>query len=263
MPANYEQFKDEYNALLNTSWKLESSYTYYSTKVQDNINSGRSEWQTLLPLVVSFSDQCVSLYKDESIRSLALYISSVTGPGEWEFNSEGQLVLMSSYHYGNPGHLTIGQIAGLTNFLPNNSIIDELTSTKLVLGSYINGELSCRNTFSRVYGYIPDNSGNNSGNNSDPAVEKPEIGLEDYSTTTSSITLKYRIYNQDVAKVTSAKGYYGTSSPSKSVTATVAGSLITIRINSLQKGTNYYVKCSATGKSGTTMSEITKLSTLY
>lgn len=93
--------------------------------------------------------------------------------------------------------------------------------------------------------------------------EKPEIGIEDYTCYATSITVKYRIYNQDKAKVTSAKGYYGTSSASKSVSASVAGSLITIRFSGLNKGTTYYVKCSATGKGGTTTSETTKLITNY
>ena len=101
------------------------------------------------------------------------------------------------------------------------------------------------------------------GGGSTSTPEKPEIGLEDYTCYTTSITVKYRIYNQDKAKVTSAKGYYGTSSASKSVSASVSGSLITIRITGLKKGTTYYVKCSATGKGGTTTSETTKLITDY
>lgn len=105
-------------------------------------------------------------------------------------------------------------------------------------------------------------SGNESGGSS-TSYEKPDIALEDYTCYTTSITLKYRIYNQDKAKVTSAKGYYGTTSASKSVTASVAGSLITVRITGLKKGTTYYVKCSATGKGGTTTSESTKLITNF
>lgn len=105
-------------------------------------------------------------------------------------------------------------------------------------------------------------SGNANGNGS-TSYEKPEIELVDYTCYTTSIIAKYRIYNQDKAKVTSAKGYYGTSSASRSVAATIAGSLITIRITGLKKGTTYYVKCSATGKGGTTTSESTKLITNY
>lgn len=104
-------------------------------------------------------------------------------------------------------------------------------------------------------------TGSGTGSSSSTSYEKPEIGLELYTCYTTSITVKYRIYNQDKAKVTSAKGYYGTSSASQSVSASVAGSLITVRITGLKKGTTYYVKCSATGKGGTTTSETTKLIT--
>lgn len=115
-----------------------------------------------------------------------------------------------------------------------------------------------------------DTGGSNSGNTggggtggSSTTYEKPEIGLEDYTCYTTAITVRYRIYNQDKAKVTSAKGYYGTTSASKSVSASVAGSLITIRITGLKKGTTYYVKCSATGKAGAATSETTKFITDY
>ena len=74
----------------------------------------------------------------------------------------------------------------------------------------------------------------------------------------------YRIYNKDEAKVTSAKVYYGTSSnPTKSVSATIAGVLITANISGLKKGTTYYVKCVATGKGGTTTTETIKVMTTY
>lgn len=128
-----------------------------------------------------------------------------------------------------------------------------------------------------TFGQMPNSGNTGSGNSGDSGssgssgtgggssttYEKPEIGLEDYTCYTTSITVKYRIYNQDKAKVTSAKGYYGTSSASQSVSASVAGSLITIRITGLKKGTSYYVKCSATGKGGTTTSSSTKLITDY
>lgn len=107
------------------------------------------------------------------------------------------------------------------------------------------------------------NIGSGGSSSSTTTYEKPEIGLEDYTCYTTSIIVKYRIYNQDRAKVTSAKGYYGTSNASKSVSASVAGSLITIRITGLKKGTTYYIKCSATGKGGTTTSGTTKLITDY
>lgn len=108
------------------------------------------------------------------------------------------------------------------------------------------------------------NGGSTNGNgSSSTGNEKPEIGLEDYTCYTTSITLKYRIYNQDKAKVTSAKGYYGKTNASRSVSGTVTGSLISIRLTGLNKGTTYYIKCSATGAAGTTTSDVVKLQTEY
>lgn len=104
-------------------------------------------------------------------------------------------------------------------------------------------------------------SGNSGNNGSSTTYEKPDIGLEDYTCYRTSITLKYRIYNQNEAKVTSARGYYGTSSPTSSVGATVAGSLITIHVSGLKAGTKYYFKCSATGPGGTSTSGTTGLMT--
>lgn len=107
---------------------------------------------------------------------------------------------------------------------------------------------------------LASNSGTSGGGSA--SYEKPEIGIVDWTCTKTSITAKYRIYNQDNAKVTSAKGYYGTSSASNSVSASVAGSLITFTITGLKSGTEYKIKCSATGVGGTTTSEETRLPTL-
>lgn len=104
-----------------------------------------------------------------------------------------------------------------------------------------------------------DNNGNSGGGST--SYEKPDIALEDYTTYPTKIKVNYRIYNQDKAKVTSAKVYYGTNSPSKSISTTVAGTLITTYISGLKKGTTYYVKCIATGKGGSTTSETTRIIT--
>ena len=105
------------------------------------------------------------------------------------------------------------------------------------------------------------NSGGSTGGGGSTSYEKPDIALEDYTTYPTKIKVNYRIYNQDKAKVTSAKVYYGTSSPSKSISTTVAGTLITTYISGLKKGTTYYVKCIATGKGGSTTSETTRIIT--
>lgn len=161
-----------------------------------------------------------------------------------------------------------------------NDIVKDLNANEYKAKSSFCGRLYAQFDNTRyvfyTFGQEPssgDTGGSGSGNTgsggsggsggSSTTYEKPEIGLEDYTCYTTSITVKYRIYNQDKAKVTSAKGYYGTSSASISTSASVAGSLIIIRITGLKKGTTYYVKCSATGKGGTTTSDVTKLITDY
>lgn len=96
------------------------------------------------------------------------------------------------------------------------------------------------------------------------SYEKPDIGFSDFTAYQTKLKVVYKIYNKDKAKVTSAKVYYGTSSnPTKSVSASVAGVLITANISGLKKGTTYYVKCVATGKGGTTTTGTTKVITNY
>lgn len=96
------------------------------------------------------------------------------------------------------------------------------------------------------------------------SYEKPDIAFSDFTAYQTKLKVVYKIYNKDKAKVTSAKVYYGTSSnPTKPVTATVSGVLITANISGLKKGTTYYVKCVVTGKGGTTTTGITKVITNY
>ena len=106
--------------------------------------------------------------------------------------------------------------------------------------------------------------GDNGTGGGSTSYEKPDIGFNDFTAYQTKLKVVYKIYNKDEAKVTSAKVYYGTSTnPTKSVSASVAGVLITANISGLKKGTTYYVKCVATGKGGTTTTETTKLITNY
>lgn len=106
--------------------------------------------------------------------------------------------------------------------------------------------------------------GDSDPDNGSTSYEKPDIAFNDFTAYQTKLKVVYKIYNKDKAKVTSAKVYYGTSSnPTKSVTATVAGVLITANISGLTKGTTYYVKCVATGKGGTTTTGTTKVITNY
>lgn len=126
------------------------------------------------------------------------------------------------------------------------------------------------------FGQKPSSGSNNDDGNSNggdtgggstggsTSYEKPDIGFSDFTAYQTKLKVVYKIYNKDKAKVTSAKVYYGTSSnPTKYVSASVAGVLITANISGLKKGTTYYVKCVATGKGGTTTTGTTKVITNY
>lgn len=106
--------------------------------------------------------------------------------------------------------------------------------------------------------------GDSDPDNGSSSYEKPDIAFNDFTAYQTKLKVVYKIYNKDKAKVTSAKVYYGTSSnPTKSVSATVSGVLITANISGLKKGTTYYVKCVATSKGGTTTTGTTKVITNY
>lgn len=114
------------------------------------------------------------------------------------------------------------------------------------------------------FGDTEESSNNDNTGGSTTTYEKPDIGFYDFTATRTSLKVQYKIFNKEEANVTSAKIYYGTSSnTSSSVKATVSGVLITANISGLKTGTTYYVKCSATGKSGTTTTSTTKCITNY
>ncbi len=154
-----------------------------------------------------------------------------------------------------------------------NSIVEALKSKESAAKATYCGRLYVivDNTkyFYHTYGQTPSNSGgsNTGGGGSSgggsSSYEKPELSFVDYDCNTTSLTAKFRIDNQSKAKVTSVKGYYGKSSANISTSASLSGSLITVRVSGLTKGTTYYIKCSATGPGGTATSSQVKLSTLY
>lgn len=141
----------------------------------------------------------------------------------------------------------------------NDEILYMYFGQHLLLPSLYMAKASVRGVKSNT-----NSSGETSGGGSSSTYEKPEIGFHDFTAWTSKLKVVYKIYNKDEAKVTSAKVYYGTSrNPSQSVTATVSGVLITANISGLKAGTEYYVKCSATGKGGTSTTDVTKCITNY
>lgn len=251
---NYNLYRDIYESLMGTSWKLVDTTTAKKEYIGETITFTDEIWDNTPVLGSSCFD----------------------GWGYWFISDEGTLCFTTLTSKSNA---TVIQEAKFTSEMGLDSEIVTLNSSRLVLRYYYDS--------TDRYGYIEyvsvpykgvpapyensssgnsgssGNSNGNGGGNSGSSYEKPEIGIEGFTCTQTSITVKYRIYNQDQAKVSSAKGYYGTSSPSNSVSATVAGSLITIRISGLKKGTDYYVKCTATGPGGSTTSETTHIITNY
>lgn len=114
------------------------------------------------------------------------------------------------------------------------------------------------------YSDMGDSEDDTGSGGSSSGYEKPDIGFYDFTAYKTSIKVQYKIYNKDEAKVTSAKIYYGTSrNPTSSKSATVSGVMITANLTGLKVGTEYYVKCVATGKGGTTTTSVTKVITNY
>lgn len=119
-------------------------------------------------------------------------------------------------------------------------------------------------------GYLDNNgNSNNNGNNGGTiggttTYEKPDIIYNSCTPYQTKLKVVYQIYNKEKTNVTSAKVYYGTTSkPTQSVSASVTSAQIIANISGLKKGTTYYVKCTATGKGGTSTTEVTKLMTQY
>ena len=237
-----------YNQLLNTSWRLVSATEY------NNDGSVRRDY-CQGPLYREYGDM-VMTFREEGI----LEYSCFQGFGRYFFHENGNFQIATPYHFGNIDNISPDMAGSWSVLFGSVGEITTLTSSDLYFVSTYDSSYDVYH-YGRTSYMEGGSSGGSSSGGSGSSYEKPEIGLEDYTCYSSSITVKYRIYNQSDANVTSAKGYYGTSSASKSVSATVAGSLITIRLTGLQKNTTYYIKCSATGKGGTTTSETTRLST--
>lgn len=160
---------------------------------------------------------------------------------------------------------TAKEVGSITTIIPLlGSQIYKQTSTELVIKHPTNLGTGYKMIyFKRTED--PSNSGDSSGDSGTTnTVEKPDLGFYDFTATKTSLKVQYKIYNKDEAKITSAKIYYGTSSnPASSKIATVSGNLITANISGLKAGTTYYVKCTATGKGGTTTTTTTKCITNY
>ena len=233
------EYKWLYDNLYNTSWKLQST----------NVNYSQSAYKKWGNAVISFSSE---EYVGTNITTFKFYISGFGSCGYWYIEDNGNLSCVNSFYvagsasnvsasdaglFGNMYGSMIGQkvsfIGTETMIITDNKYKDTWTYTKT---SYQNGNSG--------------SSGNGSGNSQ---YESPEIGFYDFTATKTSITPIFKIYNKtECGGVTSATIYYGTSTTSSSVTATVSGEQIRATITGLKSGTKYNIKCTAKSPGGST-----------
>ena len=165
------------------------------------------------------------------------------------------------------GEYWTGTFKNTTDFYSHAYALTFTQSKKNIDGNYRYVGLAIRPVTTSAFSSSSqggNTGGGSAGGGGSTSYEKPDIAFNDFTAYQTKLKVVYKIYNKDKAKVTSAKVYYGTSSnPTKSVSATVSGVLITANISGLKKGTTYYVKCVATGKGGTTTTGTTKVITNY
>ena len=218
--------------LLNTHWKLAKEI-----KVEDGTEKVLNNPYVLNTITFSGETDRAWHY---------LYLNS-THSGWWWIDGE---MIRCQWDTGDPK--TNGAYSTAFGF--GHSRVGKMTDSELVM-------VADYDTYSNYFYYV-----STSGSGADPGspAEKPDIGFYDFTATKTSVTVTYKIYNKDEAKVSDAKIYYGTSSnPTTGKNASVNGTLIKATISGLKAGTTYYVKCRATGAGGTTTSETSRVITTY
>ena len=141
-------------------------------------------------------------------------------------------------------------IQGVTNYKNYEADFDTRDATLLLTNADETYYLS------QTQNQVPGGGGSSS-------YEAPDISYYDMTPGTNSIKVSYKIWNKDkCGTLSDARIYYGTSSASTSVVATVSGTYITANITGLSKGTKYKVKCSVASPGGNTTTEETTISTL-
>lgn len=237
--------------LFNTSW----TYQYSEFYNKDNGNYGYTNAKFANRFTFTFSDD---VFANNTYR---LIVNGNTLAGCWwciDSNGLDYSATDYGYRFANMSAKEVGSWSACGGSIFDGKIVT-LTSSKLVVKDYYSDGVQY---VKHVFGSNESIDGGTSDGSS--SYEKPDIGFYDFTATKTSLTVQYKIYNSTEAGVTSAKIYYGTSSnPSKSKTATVSGTLITVKIAGLKSGTTYYVKCVAIGKGGTTTTSTTKCITNY
>lgn len=271
--TNDPRCQEEYSQLKCTAWQLHTAEEYITEKESTSRYNMFDRYRTDEVLSYIYS---TIFFTDKRIRgAYELRHSTFDKEGLWwiKFNEEGkkQLYMYNAwYFYGDKSGISSTQSGALGNFLPAVSDIESLDDETLKLSrTYIDGDYKSYKiwTFKRKsYTDVPndDPSSGNQGGNQGSGYEKPEIGFYDFTATKTSVTVTYQIFNKSqCGSLSSAKIYYGTSSASKSVSASITGNYIKATISGLKAGTSYYVKCSVTGSGGTTTSEQTKVITNF
>lgn len=243
--------------LVGTSW-MPSCTTYYDYNNQEVSSFDKSEY----PDIITFTDMRANSYNTDMVLYIDYHkyhpdYNGYTHISNWNV-SENRLE-------GHPGggH-TFGEILSISKNEIKTKYVGDWENEWYRIDTYVPSNEPTHN-------FKPDSSGSSGGSTGGDSTgggstsyEKPDVSFNDFTAYQTKLKVVYKIYNKDKAKVTSAKVYYGTSSnPTKSVSATVSGVLITANISGLTKGTTYYVKCVATGKGGTTTTGTTKVRTNY
>lgn len=246
--------------LIGTSWM-----TYRITFYDYNNKEVSTYDNTKYPDIITFTSKRANSYNTDMV----LYVDyNKYHP----YNKDGYTYISSWNVFGNqlesyPGAgNAFGEILSISKSEIRTKYIGNWEKEWYRIDTYIPSQEPTHNFKPDDGGTGGSSGGNTGGGNTggSTSYEKPDIGFSDFTAYQTKLKVVYKIYNKDKAKVTSAKVYYGTSSnPTKSVSATVAGVLVTANISGLKKGTTYYVKCVATGKGGTTTTGTTKVITNY
>lgn len=226
---------------LGTSWKYVKSIVVRNGQ---KIDYAPEELNT----IITFSDEMYGYSNGVTITANAIFLDGKKAG--WWFVSDGAIRIQFTL-----GAHENGRWSAVFCFNNYNENLIEHTSSSIIYGDEKGNVWYFKACSTPVL--------DDSGSTSDSSYEKPDLDYYDYTPYQTKMKVVYKIYNKDKAKVTSAKVYYGTSSnPTQSVAATVSGVLVTATITGLKKDTKYYVKCSATGKGGTTTTSTTRLGTI-
>lgn len=241
--------------LFNTSW----TYQYSAFYNKDNGNYRYTNTEFANKFTFTFSNEVIS---NNSYRLIVN--GNKASAACWCIDSNGLDYSATDYglRFANMSTKEAGNWSALGGSIFDGKIVS-LTDSELIVKDYYSDGI---NYVKHVFCSSGSTGGGTSGDSSGSSTsnEKPDVGFYDFTATKTSLTVKYKIYNMAEAGVSFAKIYYGTSSnPSKYKTATVSGTLITVKITGLKSGTTYYVKCVATGKGGSTTTTTTKCITNY